>query len=133
MRRQGGTAAEVRLLGRVEPDESTQKAVTTWIGGRIDELQVNTTGERVRKGQVIATLYSPEVYAAHQDLLTARKQVERLGEASPSAVSAARSALAAAEDRLRLLGVPDAELERMASAERPRQSVPIRSSFSGRP
>ncbi len=131
VRRQGGTAAEVRLLGRVEPDESTQKAVTTWIGGRIDELQVNTTGERVRKGQVIATLYSPEVYAAHQDLLTARKQVERLGEASPSAVSAARSALAAAEDRLRLLGVPDAELERMASAERPRQSVPIRSPFSG--
>jgi Cu(I)/Ag(I) efflux system membrane fusion protein len=131
VRRQGGTAAEVRLLGRVEPDESTQKAVTTWIGGRIDRLHVSTTGERVRKGQAIATLYSPEVYAAHQDLLTARTQVERLGDASPSAASAARSALAAAEDRLRLLGVPDDELERMATAQRPRQSIAIRSPFSG--
>ena len=131
VRRQGGTGAEIRLLGRVEPDESTQKAVTTWIGGRIDKLQVNTTGERVRKGQVIATLYSPEVYAGHQDLLTARKQVERLGEASPTAASAARSALAAAEDRLRLLGVPEAEVGRMRAAERPLQAVPIRSPFSG--
>lgn len=131
VRRQGGAAAEVRLLGRVEPDESTQKTVTTWIGGRIDKLQVNTTGERVRKGQVIATLYSPEVYAAHQDLLTARKQVERLGDASATAASAARAALDASKDRLRLLGVPDAEVQSMATADRPRQAVPIRSPFSG--
>ncbi|MEZ4321807.1 MAG: efflux RND transporter periplasmic adaptor subunit [Myxococcota bacterium] len=131
VRRQGGTAAEVRLLGRVEPDESTQKAVTTWIGGRIDRLHVSTTGEQVRKGQVIATLYSPEVYAAQQDLLTARKQVDRLGDASATAASAARAALSAAEDRLRLLGVPDDELARMATAERPQPSVPIRSPFGG--
>ncbi len=131
VRRQGEAAGEVRLLGRVEPDESTQKAVTTWIGGRIDQLQVSTTGEQVRRGQVIATLYSPEVYSAHQDLLTARSQVERLDDGTESAASAARAALRAAEDRLRLLGVPDTELERMASAERPRQSIAIRSPFAG--
>ncbi|MCA9492539.1 MAG: efflux RND transporter periplasmic adaptor subunit, partial [Myxococcales bacterium] len=131
VRRQGGAAAEVRLLGRIEPDESTQKTVTTWIGGRIDTLRVTTTGERVRKGQVIASLYSPEVYAAHQDLLTARQQVERLGAASPSAASAARAALGAAEDRLRLLGVPEGEVKRMAVADRPVQAVSIRSPFHG--
>ncbi len=130
VRRQGG-AAEVRRLGRVETDESTQKTVTTWTGGRIDRLRVNTTGEQVRRGQVIAELYSPEVYSAHQDLLTARKQVDLLGDASPTASAAARSALAASEDRLRLLGVPDRELEQMALDDRPRQSVPIRSPFGG--
>lgn len=131
VRRQGTAAGEVRLLGRVEVDESTQRAVTTWIGGRIDRLAVNTTGERVRVGQVIATLYSPEVYAAHQDLLTARSQVERLGGGTPSAASAAGAALAAAEDRLRLLGVPDEEVTRMAAAEAPYRAIPIRTPYSG--
>jgi Cu(I)/Ag(I) efflux system membrane fusion protein len=131
VRRQGTAAAEVRLLGRVEVDESTQRAVTTWIGGRIDRLAVNTTGERVRAGQVIATLYSPEVYAAHQDLLIARSQVERLGDGTPTAASAARAALEAAEDRLRLLGVPDDELTRMATADAPYRAIPIRTPFAG--
>lgn len=131
VRRQGTAAAEVRLLGRVEVDESTQRAVTTWIGGRIDRLAVNTTGERVRVGQVIATLYSPEVYAAHQDLLTARTQVERLGDGTPTAASASRAALAAAEDRLRILGVPDDELTRMAAADAPYRAIPIRTPFGG--
>jgi Cu(I)/Ag(I) efflux system membrane fusion protein len=131
VRRRGDAAAEVRLLGRVEPDESTQKTVTSWIAGRIDRLQVDTTGARVRQGQAIATLYSPEVYAAHQDLITARTQVERLGSGSASAVSAAQAALEAAQDRLRLLGLPDDEVERMAAADRPSRSVSIRSPFSG--
>ncbi|TNE87262.1 MAG: efflux RND transporter periplasmic adaptor subunit [Deltaproteobacteria bacterium] len=129
--RRQGAAAEVRLLGRVEVDESTQKTVTAWIDGRIDRLSVNTTGERVRAGQVIATLYSPEVYAAHQDLLTAREQVERLGDGTATAASAARAALQAAKDRLHLLGVPKDEVERMASADEPLRAVAIRSPFSG--
>lgn len=131
VRRQGDATAQIRLLGRVEPDESTRRAVTTWIGGRIDRLHVNTTGEQIRAGQTIATLYSPEVYAAHQDLLTAQSQAERLDAASPTAAGAARAALQTARDRLRLLGVPDAQIDRMAEAARPAQSVPIRSPFSG--
>ena len=83
VRRQADATADVRLLGRIEPDERSRRNVTTWIGGRIDRLTVNTTGESVGRGRVIATLYSPEVYSAHQDLIAARRQVERLKD-SPS-------------------------------------------------
>jgi len=131
VRRQSDATAEVRLLGRLEPAESTRRNVTTWIGGRIDRLLVNTTGERVRRGQVIARLYSPEVYSAHQDLLTARGQVERLGESPTSSRKAADAALDASRERLRLLGVPESELESMLTATTPIRSVPIRSPFSG--
>ena len=131
VRRQADATAELRLLGRFEPNETTLKTVTAWTGGRIDRLHVNVTGERVRAGQVIATLYSPEVFAAHQDLLVAKRQVERMQSSPEASRQAAGAALDAARERLRLLGVPDNELARMEGQDRPTRAVAIRSPFAG--
>jgi Cu(I)/Ag(I) efflux system membrane fusion protein len=129
--RQGEVAAQVRLSGVLEPDETTRRNVTTWVDGRIDRLHVAATGEQVHAGQVVATLYSPEVYAAHQDLLAARDQVASLQGAAGSARGAAEAALEAARQRLRLLGVPAWELERMEGASAPTRSVSVRTPFGG--
>ena len=129
--RRADESLHVRLLGRVEANERTLKTVTAWSGGRIDQLHVKVTGENVRVGQIIATLYSPEVFAAHQDLLVAKKQVERMRGGVSSALEASQAALAAARERLRLLGVPDDELARMERASRPTRAVPVRSPFRG--
>lgn len=129
--RLGGGDVERRLLGRVEPDETLLHVVTAWTGGRIDRLWVRVTGERVRRGQVIATLYSPEIYSAHQDLISATRQVETLAGGSPVARSSSEAALGAAERRLELLGVPRDEIDRMKTVTRPVRQVPIRSPFSG--
>jgi membrane fusion protein, copper/silver efflux system len=123
--------AQLRLLGRIEPDETTLKTVTAWIGGRIDRLHVNSTGERIRAGQVIATLYSPEIFSAHQDLLVAKKQVEKMEGGHEASRRAALAALNAARERLSLLGVLDGELKKMEGQKRPARSVSIRSSFFG--
>ncbi len=122
VRRQGDESATVRLLGRVEPDEQTLKVVTAWTGGRIDRLRVNTTGVRVRRGEVIANLYSPEIYATAQDLIVAARQSE-------SAVS--RATVEAARDRLRLLGMPPSELDALERRSEPPLSVPIRTPYAG--
>ncbi len=130
--RLGSGSIARRLLGRVDYDETGLRTVTAWVGGRIDRLYVSTTGERVRRGQVIATLYSPEVYSAHQDLMQAKQQLERLQDgATESASRAAGAAFAAARDRLRLLGVPDGELAAMERASRPSEQVRIRTPFEG--
>ncbi|MCA9549613.1 MAG: efflux RND transporter periplasmic adaptor subunit [Myxococcales bacterium] len=131
VQRREDSAEDLRLLGRVEPNEATLRTVTAWTGGRIDHLQVNVTGERVRAGQVVATLYSPEVFAAHQDLLAAKRQTERLAEGTDSARQAANAALEAARERLRLLGVPDDALAQLEGEARPTRAVPIRTPFSG--
>jgi len=121
------------LLGRLVPDEGTRQTVTAWVGGRIDRLRVDVTGERVRRGQVVADVYSPEVYAAQQELLAAVAQAERLGPAAARGVDGAggSAALAAARRRLALLGLPEGEIDRMARAETPAQRVPVRSPFAG--
>ena len=131
VRRQADATADVRLLGRIEPDERSRRNVTTWIGGRIDRLTVNTTGESVGRGRVIATLYSPEVYSAHQDLIAARRQVERLKDSPADARALAEAALSAARERLQLLGVPDRELAELAAADTPTRAIRIRSPFGG--
>ncbi len=129
--RQADASASLRLLGRIEPAETTRRNVTTWIGGRIDRLHVNTTGEHIRRGQTIATLYSPDVYTAHQDLITARIQVRKMNGSTDAAGQATQSALQAARQRLRLLGVPEATLDEMAEADEPARQIAIRSPFSG--
>ncbi len=121
----------LRLLGRLETSESARRTVTAWVGGRVDRLLVTTTGEQVRAGQIIARLYSPEVYTAHQDLLTTRDQLARLESGAPSAKAAAAAAFEAARDRLRLLGVPADDLARLEAAEHPTETVPIRSPHAG--
>ena len=123
---------DIRLLGRIEPNESNLKTVTAWTSGRIDKLHVNTTGQRVRRGQIIATLYSPEVFAAHQDLLVAKQQLNRTSASTaPSTQIATKAAVEAARERIRLLGVPDDELARMEKRQKPTRAIPIRSPFRG--
>ncbi len=124
-------SVDVRLLGRVDYDETRRTNITAWTGGRIDRLHVETTGEVIRRGQVVATIYSPEIYAAHQDLVTARRQVERLASGSPIARSASEAALQSARQRLSLLGVPAGRLSRYERSNTPARQVPITSPFAG--
>jgi membrane fusion protein, copper/silver efflux system len=131
VRRMADPATEVRLLGRVEADETSIRTVAAWVGGRIDRLHVRVTGERVRAGQTIATLYSPEVFAAHQDLLAARRQAQRMQSASDIARSAADAALEASRDRLRLLGISADRLKTMESQAQPARQIAIHTPFAG--
>ncbi len=131
VRRGEDLTADVRLLGKIEPKESTYRTVTTWISGRIDTLNVRVTGQRIGKGQVIAKLYSPEIYATHQDLLVARRQMERLSEGTESARQSSLAALSSIRERLVLLGVPGQDIERMEQASSPWRQVSIRSPFAG--
>ena len=64
---------EVRLYGKVQADERLLQNQVAHIGGRIEKLLVNFTGEPVRKGQLLALIYSPELVTAQQELLEAAK------------------------------------------------------------
>ena len=50
---------EVYLLGKVKPDERNISELTARFGGRIEKLFVNFTGQEVKKGQKLASIYSP--------------------------------------------------------------------------
>ena len=58
---------DIDAFGRVEQPEAQLAAVSARIGGRVDKLYVQYTGERVRNGQPVADLYSPEVATAIEE------------------------------------------------------------------
>ena len=64
---------EVRLYGKVQADERLLQNQVAHVGGRIERLMLNFTGELVRKGQLLALIYSPDLITAQQELLEAAK------------------------------------------------------------
>jgi membrane fusion protein, copper/silver efflux system len=64
---------EVRLYGKVQADERMLQSQVSHVSGRIENLFVNFTGETVRKGQLLAQVYSPELISAQQELIEAAK------------------------------------------------------------
>src|SRR5262249_51858515 len=61
-------------------DERRLTHVNIKLEGWIDELFVNSTGERVKKGQKLLTLYSPELVATQTEYLLALKSQRTLGK-----------------------------------------------------
>jgi Cu(I)/Ag(I) efflux system membrane fusion protein len=71
--KRGVPEKNVQLLGKVKPDERKISELTARFGGRIEKLFINYTGQQVRKGQKLSTIYSPELITAQKELLEAVK------------------------------------------------------------
>jgi len=75
---EGNEGKELVLTGKVKMDETLSSTQTAHVGGRIEKLYVNSEGETIRKGQKIASVYSPELVAAQKELFEAKKLQNRL-------------------------------------------------------
>lgn len=86
----GGVSEKtIALTGRVQEDERLASSQVAHLPGRIEKLYVTFTGEQVKKGQKLATIYSPELITAQRELLEAKK----LLEINPNLLEAARNKL----------------------------------------
>lgn len=65
--------AEIRLVGKIDYDETRKKTLAAWFPGRIDRLYVDYTGVEVKAGDHLAHVYSPELLTAQKELLSAIK------------------------------------------------------------
>lgn len=81
----GSPTKEIYLPGRVTADERNVSAVTARFPGRIEKLYVNFTGQEVKRGERLASIYSPELVQAQKELLEA----VRFRETNPSFYEAA--------------------------------------------
>ena len=64
---------QVRLNGKIQEDERLVFSQSSHVPGRIENLLVNFTGDYVNKGQVIASVYSPDLVTAQEELYEAQK------------------------------------------------------------
>ncbi len=77
----------IKLSGKITANEDKTATQPAHFNGRIEKLYVNSVGERVKMGQAIAQIYSPELVAAQQELITAY----RIRESQPQLYKAVRN------------------------------------------
>jgi Cu(I)/Ag(I) efflux system membrane fusion protein len=98
--------------------------------GRIDRLYVNATGVPVRKGDHLAEIYSPDLIAAQQELLSAANALSAPAfNANPA--NTFRETLTATKEKLRLLGFSETDIDAVLSKKAPSDHMTMRSSQGG--
>jgi Cu(I)/Ag(I) efflux system membrane fusion protein len=122
-------AATIRALGIVSWDETRLEDVSLKVRGWVGALEVDALGDPVARGQVLFSLYSPELYAAQEEYLQALRSQQRA--LSTPAPERADYLVRAARNRLRLWDVAEAEIEALARRGEPFEYLPIRSPRSG--
>lgn len=105
---QGG----LRATGIVVENERARHNIFTQVDGRVDSLNYGAPGDRVKKGDLFYTLYSPELLALQNDYLAALR-------------GGYKDLAASAHKRLKLLGVDDRILNDIAKSGNAYDSVPF--------
>ncbi|MBT3300860.1 MAG: efflux RND transporter periplasmic adaptor subunit [Bacteroidetes bacterium] len=111
---------KVYLLGKVKADERNIAQLTARIGGRIEKLFINYTGQQVKKGQKLATIYSPDLVNAQKELIEAYQYKE----SNPGFYKAIKS-------KLKLWDLTDKQIASIEDASEPILYFEILSPISG--
>ena len=110
----------VYLLGTVQPDERNIAELTARFGGRIEKLYVNFTGQNVRQGERLATIYSPELIAAQRELIEAAKYKS----VNPAFYKSART-------KLKLWDLTDAQIDGLENSGKTQHYFDLLSPITG--
>ncbi|AVP97236.1 HlyD family secretion protein [Ahniella affigens] len=104
-------AQTVRASATVEVDETKQFVVAPRFEGWIETLYANQTGLAVKRGQTLAALYSPELFAALEEARIAEAAAAKLDATDPSSAATMRRLRDASRTRLSNWQVSDAALD----------------------
>lgn len=104
--RSGNVAQNVETIGYVEPDQRKIAIVQTRIQGWVERLAVGTVNDKVRKGQVLMEIYSPDLMAAQAEyLLASRDAAQAEGQMLAQSARVRLGLLGMSEEQIRELGV----------------------------
>ena len=110
----------IKLSGKIAQNEEANAVQVSYFSGRIERLNVSFTGEKVRKGQLLATIYSPELYAAQQELITASS----LKESQPALYKAVRN-------KLKLWKLSENQINQIEETQKVKENFPLYATVSG--
>jgi len=129
---EGGTSRSIRTVGKVTFDETRVSHVHTRIEGWIEKVFVDFTGDIVKVGQPMLTIYSPEMLASQQELLLAVRARDLMrGNPLASAAEHGESLFQAAKRRLELWQLSEDQIQQVLTTGEPIHSITLRAPASG--
>jgi len=121
----------VRMVGKVNYDETRLKYITAWVPGRLDKLYVDFTGVQINKGDHMVNMYSEELYSAQQELIETAKSARKQTGTSNFFNTGGINLLESAREKLRLLGLTKEQVEAIEKQDKPSEHTEINSPMSG--
>lgn len=118
--RKGTQDMTLNVLGRVDYDTRREHVIAARFSGRIERLYVRYRFQHIHAGDRIMDIYSPDLVTAQENLLFVLKN-----DASNAAL------MAAAKERLLLLGMERKELDEVIRSGKPMYAVPVYSPYMG--
>jgi Cu(I)/Ag(I) efflux system membrane fusion protein len=123
---------EISTVGQMDYDERRVSYVAAWIPGRIDKLFVNFTGDRVKKGDPLIQIYSPNLITTQEEYLLALETLERVKESpDPQTIKGAESLVESSRQRLLLWGISEKQIEELKSNRKANTYVIIPAPIGG--
>ena len=124
--------AQIRMVGKIEYDETRLAYLTAWVPGRLDRLYVDYTGVLVNKGDHMVYLYSPELISAQEELLQAIEAVKNIQETKLGVMrEMTESMVNAAREKLRLWGLNPEQIEEIEERKTVSDHITIYAPTSG--
>ena len=119
----GGTSEEdgiILLSGKIATNDENNAVQSSYFDGRIERLNVSYEGQKVNRGQLLATIYAPNLVAAQQELLTTAS----LKESQPALYNAVRN-------KLKLWKLSNKQIEAIETSGKVSENFPIYATVSG--
>ncbi len=123
---EGEVRKTLRAAGRVAMDERKVAHVNPRVEGWIQTLFVNFTGQPVKKGAPLLTLYAPDLLAAQEEYLLARRGQETfLKSEIPEVRITGEVIVSAARKKLLLWGIPEAQVQALEERGAPSAEITL--------
>ncbi|MEP7151983.1 MAG: efflux RND transporter periplasmic adaptor subunit [Nitrospira sp.] len=122
----------IRAVGRIEYNEEHIAHVNLRISGWVEDLFVDYTGQLVRKGQALFTLYSPDLVASQEEYLLALRGRDKVKDSPlPQVHEQAEELVEASRDRLRLWTLSNQQIDDIARRGKAKTYLTIHSPATG--
>jgi RND family efflux transporter MFP subunit len=122
----------IRTVGLVDLDETKISYVHTKVKGWIEKAFINFTGQQVKKGEPLFTLYSPDLVSTQEEYLLALRYLEKVRNSHIKEIrDGSVSLVNAARERLFLWDITERQIQELAERGKPQRTLAIHSPITG--
>ena len=122
----------IRAFGRITYAQDREYSINTKISGWIEKLYVNTEGQKVRNGEPLLEIYSPELVSTQEEYLLALENYKKLVESPYENIKkSAERMLNLARSRLEYWDISKSEIEKIEKTGVVRRTIQLKSQING--
>ena len=128
---EGPLERAVRAVALVSIDERRVRTITTRLEGFVERLHADYTGQLIKAGQPLLSLYAPMAVSSQEELVLARRLAQDVAGGTPEAVAGARASVEAARQRLRLWAVPQRTIDEVERTGTVQRTLTLQAPYAG--